>query len=115
MDTERERIWLGLRLSGDQNQFELELQDVNARVGGLKQRQAEIEARLESARQAQVTAEGLEQSIKTVRANLADLSFESKRKALEALNIEVVLYEGKIIINGAIPVSHGVVSSASIG
>jgi regulator of replication initiation timing len=88
-----------------------ENQRINHERESLKQRKAEIEARIESARQAQVDADSVRQAVEMVRANLDKLSFESKRLALESLNIRVVLGKDSVAIEGAIPVSYGVVAS----
>ncbi len=77
----------------------------------LKERKAEIEAKIESARLAGVNIDDIIKACSLVRDNLGDLSFENKRLALEALNIRILLGESKISIEGAIPVSYGSIES----
>jgi len=77
----------------------------------LKERKAEIEAKIESARLAEVNIDDIIKACSLVRDNLGDLSFENKRLALEALNIRILLGESKISIEGAIPVSYGSIES----
>jgi len=51
----------------------------------------------------------VDKAVEMVKVNLANPSFESKRLALEALNIRVTLGKDSIIIDGTIPISHGAV------
>jgi len=77
----------------------------------LKQRKIEIEAKIESARQAQVDADSVRQAVEILSANLNNLSFESKRMTLEALHIRVMLGKESIAIEGTLPVSYGAIMS----
>ena len=81
----------------------------NKRINGqrdlLKQRRAELEARLEQARETEVNMESIERFCEVVRQNLGEFTFENKRLALEALNIKVRVEGNKLEIEGAIPIS----------
>ncbi len=50
--------------------------------------------------------ESIEQALIAIRGNLGSLSFGSKRLALEALAIRVLLGEDSISIEGAIPIRY---------
>jgi hypothetical protein len=78
---------------------------INRDREGLKQREVEVKARIESAKQAQVDAESISETVELVKANLGDLSLEAKRLALEVLSIRVNLGSESITIEGALPVS----------
>jgi len=79
---------------------------VNRDREGLKQREVEVKARIESARQAQVDADSISEAVKLVKANLVGLSLETKRLALEALSIRVNLGSEGITIEGAVPIRY---------
>ena len=85
---------------------EAENAKINLERKGLKQRRAEVRARIEQAKQAEVGLENIEQALITIRGNLSNLSFESKRLALEALSIRVNLGKDTIAIEGAIPIRY---------
>ncbi len=81
----------------------------NKRINGqrdlLKQRRAELEARLEQVRETEVNMESIERFCEVVRQNLGEFTFENKRLALEALSIKVWVEGNKLEIEGAIPIS----------
>ena len=85
---------------------EAENAKINLERKGLKQHRAEVRARIEQAKQAEVGLENIEQALITIRSNLSNLSFESKRLALEALSIRVNLGKDTIAIEGAIPIRY---------
>ena len=78
---------------------------INRDREGRKQREVEVKARIESAKQAQVDADSISEAVELVKANLGDLSLEAKRLALEALSIRVTLGSKSMTIEGALPVS----------
>jgi len=84
---------------------------INRDREGLKQRKIEIEERIESVRQAQVDADSVRQAVEVLSAQLNNLSFESKRLTLEALNIRVMLSKDSIVIEGVLPVTYGAIES----
>ncbi len=79
---------------------------INLERKGFKQHRAEVVQMFEQAKQAEIGLESIEQALITIRGNLSNLSFESKRLALEALAIRVLLGEGSISIEGAIPIRY---------
>ena len=56
--------------------------------------------------QAEIDLGSIEQTLITIRANLGNLSFESKRLALEALNIRITLGKDTIAIEGTLPMRY---------
>ena len=71
-------------------------------------------ARIESASQAQIDAQGILETVNILKTNLSDLSFESKRQTLEALRIRIMLGKDTISIEGMLPISYGIVSSTPL-
>jgi len=84
---------------------------INQSRDNLKERRADIEVKINSTKQAQVDSDSVIRAVELVRANLNDLSFESKRLALEMLNTRIILGKDTVAIEGAIPVGHDVVVS----
>ena len=89
-----------------ESMVEAENAKTNLERKGLKERKAEVRARIEQSRQAEVGIESIEQALTTIRANLNNLSFESKRLALEALNIRIILGKNNIAIEGFLPIRY---------
>jgi site-specific DNA recombinase len=79
----------------------------NRQRAELKQRRAELEARIEQAKQSEVDIAGIERFCELVRQNLRDFTFEDKRLALEALRLEVWVDGDTLRVVGSIPVIEG--------
>ena len=77
----------------------------------LNQRRAELEKRIEVAKQAEVNIQGIKEACELVSKNLEELSFENKRLALEALNIKIWVDGESITIDGAIPMTDCAIAS----
>ena len=88
-----------------ESMVEAENAKINLERKGLEERKAEVRTRIEQARQAEIGLESIEQALVTMRGNLSNLSFESKRLALEALNIRIILGEN-IAIEGFLPIRY---------
>jgi len=84
---------------------------INRQRTELKERRAELEIRVHQAKQAEIHIEGIEKFCELVRQNLGDFTFDDKRLALEALQIEVWVEGQKVTIKGAIPVVEGDIES----
>lgn len=84
-----------------------ENQKINSARAVLMQRKAELEARIEQARQTDVNFESIEQFCEQWRQNLGEeFTFEDKRLALEMLQLKVwVDGDDELIMEGAIPIS----------
>ena len=88
-----------------------ENEKINQQRSDLKQRRTELETKISQARKAEVDIEGIERFCELVQQNLKDFTFEDKRLALEALQVEVWVDGEKITIKGAIPVIEGDIES----
>jgi len=79
----------------------------NRQRAELKERRAELETRIDQAKQAEVDIAGIERFCELVQQNLRDFTFEDKRLALEALQTEVWVDGETITVLGSIPVIEG--------
>jgi len=80
----------------------------------LTQRRAELENHIETAKQATVNIQGVKESCKLVGENLTELSLENKRLALEALNIKIWIDGENVKLEGAIPITEGVIATTQL-
>jgi len=79
----------------------------------LKQRRAELEARIEQGKQASTDIQGIERFCELARQNLGDFTFENKRLALQELQVKVWIDGNTVGIEGAIPIPEGDIVSAT--
>jgi len=79
----------------------------NRQRAELKERRAELETRIDRAKQAEVDIAGIERFCELVRQNLRDFTFEDKRLVLEALRLEVWVDGDTLRVVGSIPVIEG--------
>ncbi|GAI90986.1 unnamed protein product, partial [marine sediment metagenome] len=84
-----------------------ENEKINRQRVELKERRAELEAKIEQAKQAEVDIEGIERFCALVRQNLREFAFEDKRLALEALQTEIWVDGDTITMLGSIPIIEG--------
>ncbi|MFC1916703.1 recombinase family protein [Chloroflexota bacterium] len=78
----------------------------------LTQRIADLETRINQANQTQIDLDNVEKYCKVARENLADFSYEDKRLALEALQVEVWLDGSKMLLEGIIPAAPSSIASS---
>jgi len=88
-----------------------ENEKINRQRAELKQRGVELETRMEQAKQAEVDIEGIERFCALVRQDLRDFTFEDKRQALEALQLEIWVDGDTITLLGSIPIIEGDIAS----
>jgi site-specific DNA recombinase len=79
----------------------------------LKQRGAELEARIEQVKQASTDIQGIERFCELARQNLGDFTFENKRLALQELQVKVWIDGNTVSIEGAIPIPEGDIVSTT--
>jgi site-specific DNA recombinase len=84
-----------------------ENEKINRQRADLKQRRGELETKIKQAREAEVDIEGIERFCALVKQNLRDSTFEDKRLALEALQIEIWVDGDTINVLGSIPIIEG--------
>lgn len=87
---------------------------INESRSSLQSRKAALEAQAQASREAAVCLPKLEEYVQLVREKLTDLDFDTKRLALDMLNIKVWLDGSSVEITGAIPKEKaGVVTKSS--
>ena len=91
--------------------IERENEKVNTSRNELAKRKAELETRIQLAKQAEADIGNIKRACEIVKGNLKELNFETRRKALEALDIKVWIDGGRVTIEGTIPVAYGAVAS----
>ncbi|MFC1981592.1 recombinase family protein [Chloroflexota bacterium] len=110
MEKEKDRAWKAYRITGDEAKFSLEIKDVMTLIEGLERRQEELENRIDTAKQADASIDGIKQACELVKSNLRELSFENMRFTLETLQIKVWIDKDYLKLDGVIPI----VSTTSI-
>ena len=91
--------------------IERENEKINANRNELAKRKAELETRIQSAKQVEASIENIQKACEIVKGNLKELTFETKRKALEVLKIKVWIDKGRVTIEGTIPSVYGAIAS----
>ncbi len=84
-----------------------ENEKINRQRVDLKKHRTELETKINQAKEAEVDIEGIERFCTLVRQNLKDFTFEDKRLALEALQIEIWVDGDTITVLGSIPIIKG--------
>jgi site-specific DNA recombinase len=84
-----------------------ENEKINQVRNELQNQRAELERRIDEARQREVDMSAIEQFCKSVGQNLASFTYEDKRMALEALQIKVLVDGNNVSMTGAIPIPAG--------
>ena len=89
-----------------------ESEKINWQRAKFKHCVAELEAKINDTRKAGVDIEGIERFCALVRQDLRDFTFEGKRPALEALQIEIWVDDDTISMLGSTPaVKENIVSA----
>ena len=78
---------------------------LNAGREGLKARKAEPEQQIEASQDASITVPKLERCVELMRERLSKLDYETKRMALEILDITVWIDGYNVEVTGVMPVS----------
>ena len=78
---------------------------LNAGREGLKARKAELEQQIEASQDASITVPKLERCVELMRERLSKLDYETKRMALEMLDITVWIDGYNVEVTGVMPVS----------
>jgi site-specific DNA recombinase len=94
-----------------EDMVEAENKKLNARREGLNTQKQELERRIKASQDATITMPKLEQFVELVRQRLGNADFETKRMAIEALDIKVWIDGQNVEITGVIPVSDSVIAS----
>jgi site-specific DNA recombinase len=115
LDKEQERL-LQWALKGFPEETVInENEKINRTRADLKERKAELEKKIEDAKENEVDLEGVERFCELARENLMNFTYEDRRLALEALQIRVAINGDSISVHGAIPVVTGDIVSTLAG
>jgi site-specific DNA recombinase len=88
-----------------EDMVEAQNKKLNAKRESLKAQKAELEQRIKASQEAAITMPKLEQFVELVRKRLVNLDFETKRMAIEALDIKVWIDGYNVEVTGVIPIS----------
>ena len=89
----------------------LENKRINQKRESLKAQKAELESQIEASQEATINVPKLERLVELIRQEIANQDFETKRLAMEMLNIKVWLDEYSIEITGSIPIPISPIAS----
>ena len=87
-----------------EDQVVAENKRINQRRATLQAQKAEMEARIKTSQEAATTLPKLECFVELIREKLTTLDFETKRLALDMLNIKVLLDGNNVEITGTMPI-----------
>jgi len=82
---------------------------INDKRTSLQAQKAELEAQLKASQEAAISLPKLEHFVELMRENLTNLDYETKRLALDMLNIKVWLDGHNIEITGTLPITDDVI------
>jgi uncharacterized protein YacL (UPF0231 family) len=82
---------------------------INAKRESLKAQKAELETKIKASQEAAISLPKLDRFVEILQQKLATLDFETKRMALDMLNIKVWLDGDSVEITGGIPVMDDVI------
>jgi len=105
MEKEKDRTWKAYRITGDEEKFKVEIEEIMSSVEELNKRHEELEKHIDSAKQAEVNIESIKQACEMVRSNLGTLTFEDRREALETLNVRVWIDKDSLKLEGTLPIA----------
>lgn len=110
---EGDRIHRAFYVTGNEERFKRDMAILAEEIKTLKEEEANTISRIEAGRKLALDVEGIKKACELVKDNLASLTFENKRLALEALQIRVVVDGLDVNIEGIIPIQPCSVVSAS--
>lgn len=84
---------------------------LNARRESLKAQKTELEQKIKASQEAAINAPKLEHFVERIREKLSMLDFETKRMAIEMLDIKVWIDGYNVEVTGVIPVSDYVIAT----
>ena len=115
LDKEQERLLQWALKGFPEETVVMENEKINRIRADLKARKAELEKKIEDAKENEVDLEGVEKFCELAKENLMDFTFEKKRFALEALQVKVRIDGDRVYIEGAIPVVESDIASTLAG
>ncbi|MFC1861739.1 recombinase family protein [Chloroflexota bacterium] len=104
LEKEKDRTWKAFRITGDEQKFKREIEDVMLAIEENNKKKLDLEYRIYSAKQSDASFESIKHACELVRSNLGTLSFNDKRETLEALNIKVLIDKDYLKLEGELPI-----------
>lgn len=89
----------------------IENKKLNAGRESLKAQKAELEQKIKASQEAAISLPKLEHFVELIREKLSTLDFETKRMALEMLDIKVCIDGYNVEVTGVIPISDYVIAT----
>jgi site-specific DNA recombinase len=93
----------------------IENKKLNAGRESLKAQKAELEDKIKASKEANITLPKLERVVKLIQEKLSTLDFETKRMALEMLDIKVWIDGYNVEVTGVIPISDYAIATPQMG
>lgn len=100
---QKDRAWKAFEITGDEDSFRRNIQRLEKEIDCLGEEKRQLESKIETSAQFSLNLDDMHQVCADIRENVKNLSFESKRLALEALEIRIWADGNDIAIEGAIP------------
>lgn len=113
-DKQKTRAWKAFEITGDEETFKANIALLQKEVATLDQERHQLQQRIEANHKFKLDLEDVHRVCELILGNLRDLDFESKRLALDALDVTVWLDDGNLAIEGAIPLSVGQIESPAL-
>jgi len=112
-EREKERIHRVFYLMGDEERFKKDMGILAEGIKSLEEERANLISRIEASQKFDLDVEGIKRACELVKSNLNSLDYASKRLALEALGIKIMVEGSDINIQGVIPIQRVPIVSAS--
>lgn len=109
LDRDQEQLLQWALKGFPENQVVAENKKINSKRASLEAQKAELETQIKASQDAAISLPKLEHYVELLRQKLTTLDFETKRLALDMLNIKVWLDGHNVEITGVIPVMEGVI------
>ena len=105
-EKQKDRAHQAFLLTGDLSRFNTDMSRLDRETEALEQRKAEIESRISANKQFDLNVSEIKEACGLVKNNLKTLSFEEKRLALSALQIQVYIDGENVSLHGVIPMGN---------
>jgi site-specific DNA recombinase len=109
LDREQEQLLQWALKGFPESQVIAENKRLNTRRESLKAQEAELEAQIKASQEAVISIPKLERFVELLRQRLTTLGFETKRMAIESLDLKVWLDGDSVEITGIIPTEADVI------
>jgi site-specific DNA recombinase len=110
-DKEKQRVWRAFEITGDEELFRRDIASVLQETKRLEEEKLGLMKQIETAKQTRWDEEAVKRACQLIAGNVKTLTFEDKRLALEALQIEVWIDGDDVTVEGCIPIDEGAIAS----